>query len=112
MASSMRAVRAAASSSALLASGRYSRRFSATVQAKSTGSCGSTTTLRALTGAVKSRWSVPPMRMVPASGSIYRSSSRARVLFPEPDGPIIARVWPGATWKVQPARPVEAPGYR
>ena len=53
--------------------------------------------------------SVPSKRTLPASGSSSRSAQRASVVLPQPEGPVRARVSPGATDRPAP-RSTGSPG--
>mmetsp|Transcript_16553 Transcript_16553/g.52649 ORF Transcript_16553/g.52649 Transcript_16553/m.52649 type:complete len:185 (+) Transcript_16553:2-556(+) len=99
MASWMRARRAAASTSSLVAPARPYSRLCATVSLKRTTSCGMTPIAFRSDPSSTCRTSRPSMRTAPPCTSKKRKSRRRRVDFPEPDAPTTAHVCPGSTRK-------------
>ena len=89
------AARAAASTSASLASGRPKRMFSRAEAAKITGSCGTSANCRRRSVRAISRISTPSSVIRPASGSKKRRRSWKIVVLPAPEGPTSATVSPG-----------------
>lgn len=97
----MLAVRAASSICAWLAEGRPSAMLSRTLAWIRRTSC-STKPMRRYSAVLSScRRSAPPSVMRPLVGSKKRSSSRASVDFPAPDGPTTAVTVPGASVKLR-----------
>ncbi len=60
-----------------------------------TGSCGTIATARRTDPRLATLTSVSPRRTTPANGSIKRGNRLASVVFPAPEGPMIATISPG-----------------